>query len=440
MSTTKTIARREFLRKASLATAGMMTLPYILPSGRLFAATGARKANHVVFCLFAGGVRNFESVQKAEGNLMRAMFNGTEAISPDIIGSMSALPPSPLPLPLQNYGTLFKEFRYAAGPTGHFNGHTTAVTGQYTSADLNLRDHPAYPTIFEYYRKHNSPAMSTLNSWWVSNSLGPYPALNFSKYPGYGAQYGANFIAPTSLISSAGYDVLGNMRQFSSSEQAMITNMREFTDKNFVGQIVGGDAGVINPEIEKTILQNFISGAFNKAVSGQYNNPWGVGSAMNNDMYNIFFAEEIIKEFKPELLVVNMQDVDICHSNFSGYCNNLRKSDWAVAHLWQTIQNTPGMANDTILIVAPEHGRNLQANTVVDTNGRFALDHTSDQTSREIFCMVVGPPSIVKQNTVFNSVLGQSIDIVPTISYILGFNNEIPGGLLPGAALTQAFI
>jgi hypothetical protein len=59
---------------------------------------------------------------------------------------------------------------------------------------------------------------------------------------------------------------------------------------------------------------------------------------MNGDMYNIFFAEEILKQFKPELLVVNMQGVDICHSNFTQYANNLRKADYAVAHLWQTIQ------------------------------------------------------------------------------------------------------
>jgi len=49
--------RRNFIKRATAATAGMV-LPTILPSGRLFAATGSRKVNHVVFCLFAGGVRS----------------------------------------------------------------------------------------------------------------------------------------------------------------------------------------------------------------------------------------------------------------------------------------------------------------------------------------------------------------------------------------------
>ena len=62
--------RRKFLKTAGLTVAGAFAAPYILPSGRLFAATGTRKVNHVVLCLYAGGVRNLESVQMAEGNLM----------------------------------------------------------------------------------------------------------------------------------------------------------------------------------------------------------------------------------------------------------------------------------------------------------------------------------------------------------------------------------
>src|SRR3954462_2406837 len=103
--------RRDFIRKAGVAAAGAVVLPYILPSGRLFAATGARKANHVVFCLFAGGVRNMESVQMHDGNLMPNLLNGSAAISPDIASAMSMLP-APIATPLQNSGTLFRQFRY----------------------------------------------------------------------------------------------------------------------------------------------------------------------------------------------------------------------------------------------------------------------------------------------------------------------------------------
>ena len=47
----------------------------------------------------------------------------------------------------------FKEVLYKEGPTGHYNGHTVAMTGNYTETGLNLNINPEFPTIFEYYRK-----------------------------------------------------------------------------------------------------------------------------------------------------------------------------------------------------------------------------------------------------------------------------------------------
>lgn len=436
--------RRDFIKKSALATAGAIAAPYILPSGRLFAASGIRKVNHVVFCLYAGGVRNLESVHMNDGNLMTNLLNGSGQVSGDIAWAMDPLPSSPLLQPLQNAGTLFREFRYQSGPTGHYNGHTVALTGNYVAADLNIREHPMTPTIFEYYRKHNSPQQTAMNCWWVANTLGPYPALNYSKAAGYGAEYGANFISPTSLISPQGFDVLGNPRNFSSNEEAAAGNIRDFVNGIFNHSITDGSAGVVNSNQDAALLKQFISDLFSKAQNPAWLNSWGAGSSMNNDMYNILFATEIIKAFTPELLVVNMQDVDIGHFNFTSYANNLRKADYAVARLWETIQTTPGMADDTVLIVAPEHGRNYYTNTSVDASGRHAIDHTAPtdpnfngdpnlQMAREIFCLIAGPSHVVVQGQVISSVAGESTEIVPAIASLLGFEEAISGthGLTP---------
>ncbi len=433
--------RRKFLKNGLLATGGVIAAPYILPTGRLFAGTGTRLANHVVFCLFAGGVRNFESVQKAEGNLMRNTLYGTESISADIAPGIHLLP-GISSNPLQHYGTMFKEFRYNIGPTGHFNGHTTAMTGVYTAQDINLKQPPKYPTVFEYYRKHTSPSQSALNAWWVSNSLGPYPFLNYSIDTNYGAPYGANFIQPASFISQNSYNAVGNPKTFSSQQLDEAKALKKFLNANF--KKAANYTGTIeNTEVDQALLESFIQNTFTEAASGLYSNPWGVGANnMNNDMMNVFFAEKLIQQYKPELLVVNMQDVDIAHFDFTQYCNHMVKADYALAHLWNTIQSTPGMANDTILIAVPEHGRNLASNTVMDQYGRYALDHNNDQTSREIFCLVLGPQGVVVQNQVISTVMGESIDVVPTIGKILGFYEDIPGYYqsLMGSPLNSAFV
>lgn len=426
--------RRDFLRNTALVTAGVVAAPYILPSGRLFAATGSRTVNHVVVCLFAGGVRNLESMHKADGNLMPNILPGTESVSPDIASGMTGLPPAGTPL--QTKGTLFREFRFKEGPTGHYSGHSTALTGQYNVNGISLGARPKFPTVFEYYRKHSSPSQAALNSWWVSDSLGPYPGLNFSDYPGYGALYGANYVQPASLLQG----MPQNPIMLDDAANERIATMRTFLDKNFSAKVSAGDAGIINSEEDREQIEAFLRREYNSAVAGSYNSFWGLNqSAINNDLATMYFAQKVIEEFTPELLVVNMQGIDVAHSNFTAYCNNIRKADYALAQLWQAIQNTPGMANDTVLIAVPEHGRNLQPNTVRDIYGRYALDHTSDPTSREIFCLVLGPSGKVNQNNIINNEVGESIDIVPTVAELLGFKSEIPGGLLPGRYLQEAF-
>tara|TARA_B110000444_G_scaffold214981_1_gene212649 strand:+ start:1133 stop:2440 length:1308 start_codon:yes stop_codon:yes gene_type:complete len=432
--------RRKFIRDLGLGTAATIGVPYLLPSGRLFAASGARKANHVVFCLFAGGVRNLESVHKNDGNLMPYTLKGTEGISSDIISGINFVPPNTSGITLQEQGTLYKEFRMKYGPTGHYGAHATAMTGVYTGENLNINVNPQYPTIFELYRKHNSPSMSAKNTWWVSNSLGAYAHLNYSTYAGYGPDYGANYIQPASIISQKGFDNLGNSRIYNNTEEEKIKALRGFCDAHFSSQYNGAANSITNTEEDKREIEVFINQCFIEAAAGQFNDPWGLGGGFyNNDMRTVNFAERIIKEYKPELLVVNMQDVDIAHDNFTAYANNLQKADYALGHLWNTIQSTAGMAEDTILIAMPEHGRNLEGNGLYDAYGRQALDHTNDEMSRETFALVLGPNGVVVQDQVFANEKGESIDIVPTIANVLGFDNDIPSGLINGNVLSESF-
>ncbi len=430
--------RRKFIHRAALTSVGAMGIPYILPSGRLFAATGNRKANHVVFCLFAGGVRNLEAVHKNDGNLMPNMLKGSEAISSDISGSLKVLPTGLLPNPLQTYGTLYKEFRFDNGPTGHVNGHITAMTGQYTTTTLDIRNRPSSPTLFELYRKHSNPNAEALKAWWITASNNFYPLMNHSVNPSYGALYGANEISPNTFFN---YNLLKEIEDVwaSGGQDAVVDDLNNFLNYNFFSG-TNLQSGVKNGIKDTEQIQAWITKKIGELKSGNFSNPWQIPGGMNSDMRNIMWSEEVIKEFKPELMVVNMFAVDVAHTNFSKYCNALQYADYATAHLWNTIQNTPGMANDTVLIVVPEIGRNGVANSIIDPNGRAALDHTSsDPVAREIFCLIAGPQGVVKQDIEITTTMGKTVDVVPTIADILGFYNEVSGSL-PGAKLTQAFV
>ena len=134
-----------------------------------------------------------------------------------------------------------------------------------------------------------------------------------------------------------------------------------------------------------------------------------------------------------------MQNVDTAHSNTTNYLKNLKRADYALAHLWETIKTTAGMEN-TILIAVPEHGRNSQTNGRVDEFGREGTDHTGDSMSRDVFTMVLGhqTDSFVNTNSIIDTEK-ETIDIVPTVANILGFDNDIPAGRINGNVLNEAF-
>ncbi len=425
--------RREFIRNSGLSALSLGLTPYLLPTGSLSTPTGKRIANHVVFCLFAGGIRDFESLQKKEGNLMPGLLKGSETISKDIAEGMDKLPEISQP-PLEQFGTLYTNFRFQSNKTIHFSAHASAMMGVYTN-NTELMKPLNFPSVFEYYRKFNSPSKTAINAWWVSDQAGPFTYLNYSNAAGFGPAFGANMIQPTSFFNQA---IDGNLR-WSEKQCEQINDLQAFFNQH--AKI---DLSQLNrQQIENTLEDRYRIEQLMVVLNNKFKSPdfsaWGTGTSGNEDISTMYTAAQIIEAFQPELLVVNMQHSDIGHSNFTKYCNNIRKADFALRQLWETIQNTPGMKDDTILIVAPEFGRNLKPNTLRDEFGRLAVDHTGDQLSQQIFCLIAGPPSKVKQGQRITSG-GETIDLAPTILKILGVDVPSKYSSLTGRFLEEAFV
>lgn len=181
---------------------------------------------------------------------------------------------------------------------------------------------------------------------------------------------------------------------------------------------------------------------YGKAFASQFHLPQQKFHSYSNDISNVLHACSIIEKYQPELMVVNMQDADIAHSNFTAYCESIKNADLALITLWNKIQNTPGMANNTVLITLPEHGRNEKGNGIVDANGFEGLDHTGDAASRELFCLMLGPDNVIQQNHTVENQSGESVDILPTIASLLGFYENIPSVYRKkmGKILDSAFV
>lgn len=434
--------RRKFLKTTGLAATAAVTVPYILPSGRLFAASGSQKAKHVVYVLFAGGVRQQESVLQRylddsqdlpfTGNIMYNMFEG-EAPSAKIVYGTGAGGETPIPMllneSLQKQGTLFKEVN--ALSAGHYGGLNNLVQGS-RAVTQGLKQKPVNPTIFEYARRHGG--YKATDVWFVGNGIGnSTPLLNYSINPDYGAQYGANFFAPTITFGPLGQEHLSNSKVYHPEDELTpMYQMKYFLDNSFENFGKGLET-IGNTEAEKQDIKEFMRQMYNKG-GGYFKPP----VTANSDAITIGYAAEVISYFKPALTVVNLSNVDGCHSNFTGYLQNLHRADHSVGFLWDHIQSIPEMANDTIIIATPECGRNLEPNGIKDTENDFlAFDHSDQNTSR-VFTLMAGPtvPTNLTVGSEGNQI-GQTTDNVLTIADILGFKNEVGNsGYLEGNTLS----
>lgn len=432
--------RRKFIRNVGLAGAAGFAAPYILPSGRLFAASGAPMAEHVVLVMFAGGVRNQEAIEQnylaqsqginSEGNIMYNMLNGTEPPIKKVYGTDGNLPgdtpiPQILSQTLETQGTTFREVE--SFHAGHYGGMNSLIQGN-TLFSQGLRQKPLHPTIFEYVRKHrNEPATKV---WFVGDGTGnSTPLMNYSEHPDYGAEYGANFLAPSITFGQMGIDHLSDAKVYHPEEELdPIYKMKVFLDNNFAN--IGGTLDTVrNTEEEKQDIKQFF-----KYLYEQGNNIATPPLSDSGDLINIGYACEVLKWFKPTLLVVNINDVDSCHADYTNYLKSLHRADHAVGHVWNTIQTQiPEMAGNTTMIITPECGRNLDPNPIRDENDWYAFDH-SDNNSRRVFTQMVGPgvPAGLSLGSVGNFA-AETTDSVPTIAEILGIKAEVEGsGLLSG--------
>lgn len=440
--------RRSFIKKTALTGAGAMAAPYILPSGRLFGKSGNRTSDHVVFVMFAGGVRHQEAIgmrylddaqinEPYPGNIMYNMLTGAPPEQKIVYGTgEGGINPIPaiLSQTLQQQGTIFSEVQ--ALSAGHYGGLNSILQGATVDAQ-GLRQRPQNPTIFEYLRRHGD--YSATDVWFVGNGIGgSIPLLNHSDHPDYGVKYGANFFAPTVTFHPACGEYLGNGKVYHpDNELAPMYQLKAFLDNSF--QQYGGALQALgNTEEEKQSIKEFMELMYEKTDNGTIALP---PVADNGDLYTVGYACEVLQWFKPAFLCLNLTSVDTCHSDFTGYVSALHRADHAVGHLWNYIQTQiPEMAGNTTIIAIPECGRNDEPNSILDVNGWRAYDH-SDANSLRIFSFVAGPN--VTGNQVIGSQgspFGKVSDAMLTAAEILGVDPVIltqSGFLAPG---TQSWV
>ena len=365
-------SRRELLRAATGALA---------MGGKLFSATSAAPARpqtrnrKIVIVTFGGGARDDETFDP----------DGQENI-PHLLGEL--LPRATF------YGQVINR-----GILGHYVATASLTTGVYETFNNFAAVAPDNPTVFEYFRRDLS--RPSTDAWVIAPSNG-FNRIGESENRSYGAGSGATVILPKRLLAAAlpgGHagDNLGYL-------------LRDNYESGRFNPVVGG----------RGIDLDQLAGLLKLSIEDFVARAQSVSSA---DELSVYIARHLMRQLAPSLIWITLHDIDVAHSGtFSLYLQAIQRTDKLCGELWRTIQQEPEYAGKTNLFILPDFGRDSDESA--GGNG-FQHHRTGDVVSRTTWMAALGPG--VRENVIIDRPV-ESIDLVPTLGSLLGFDPRLARG------------
>jgi len=156
-----------------------------------------------------------------------------------------------------------------------------------------------------------------------------------------------------------------------------------------------------------------------KADAGISGNP----SGYREDAVTIANFKEVIKKDKPNVVVINLKDVDSYgHANkWNEYIQAIKTTDQSIKDIWDFLQSQPEYKGKTTLMVSNDHGRHSDG--IKDS---FVNHGDACIGCRHIEFFAMGPD--FKKNAVIATGSYEQIDVANTMAELLGVKLEYSKG------------
>jgi hypothetical protein len=451
--------RRTFIQGIGLAGAA-----YTLGKFTRARAASQFQARHIVVVGIGGGLRLQESLGMAEGATMPNLFGTTPIVSgfgtggaprlaPEYVAAMPQIvTPPALQTPLYTQGALITNLRYAEGAPGHLQGQACLVSGAYNNIENRADAHAPAPTLFELHRRQsNAPAT---DAWYVSEVGGFYRALQASDNESFGPEFGGAFLSPPAVMSPLVPILVSGERELQygkplpvvrndPAERAATDRLRGLLDVHYPQYPADGNARTTPSENQ--LIEAHLAGFYaDGTYKAYYPDTIGIGVMSGGqvrstgDAITVYHAEQILAKFQPTVLAMTLLDIDQCHMDFNGYLQGQIIADACVRHLWEMIQSTDGLRDQTALFILPEHGRHLFHNGQnPDSYGRSGIDHgQGDDGDRNVWMLALGPdfqPGVISPTGITQdqrtSGRWETIDMTMTAATLLGYGDVMTTAL-----------
>jgi hypothetical protein len=367
------LSKRRFVQLAGLSIANR-----ILPGwlrGQELKPRGP--SNKVIIVTFGGGVRY------------------SETFAPDGLRNIPRL------VKMRPQGYFFKNC-VNSGVLSHFNSTASIVTGNWQRVDDFGFQPPAGPTLFEYYRKLTGAG--PLDAWAVATNKS-FSSMGWGSDRAFGQPYGANVVLPKQLLLEAVQEVVKKgSKEGVANRENVLRQLGNVLDEGYegVGWTIFKAGNKLNQHVRDTLVRGLV----------EYIN--GPETPSSGDELTFFITREIMREFKPRLMLVNFWDMDVAHwGSYSLYLNAITRTDRLTGMLWDEIQANANYKDKTTMLVLPELGRDGDINAA---NG-FLNHRSGDPSCRNTWLLAMGvavPPGETDRPV-------HHIDVAATAAELLSF-------------------
>jgi hypothetical protein len=343
--------RRQFLRAAS---AGVLAGPLTAIGASTATARNAADRK-LLIVVFGGGTRSSEAIDDPQHRYVPQLWQR-----------------------LVPRGTLLTNMRVEHRVV-HPNSAASIVTGHWEWDHLDWSIPPAHPTVSELVRRgRDAPDTAA----WVFAYASILSQTGHSTSADYGRRYAANVVTPPTIPRWAAEEMSRLMMEAAGRGSAEA----ELAAAKQCAKLARSASRIATGGLRSKAARRWLDEEYAA---------WRDGTGTTS--HDAFLADRAVgcmRRFAPDVITVNFGEIDCAHyGSWSRYVEAIRRTDTLTWRLWQATQQLPGYRHRTLMLVLPDHGREL------DRPGRPGFIHHSnfytnegaDEGCRRVWMLAVGP-------------------------------------------------
>jgi hypothetical protein len=261
----------------------------------------------------------------------------------------------------------------------HPNCNGSIKTGHWEWDDLDWTKPLKHPTVFEIVRKHrrlpDTAAWSFLYASILANTVR-------SSAAGFGDAFAANAVEPPTIPRATAEEMERRMAAARTAGSAEAE------------AAAAAECARLARENSRINTSGLRSDAARKWLDGRFQAWRKATGTTSHDAFLADCAIACMKEFSPAVLSVDFGEIDSAHyGSWSRYVEAIARTDELTHRLWQAIEKLPDYRGRTLMLILPDHGRELErpGGPGFIHHSDFYTNEGADEGCRRVWMLALGP-------------------------------------------------